>query len=552
MTGASSWIQVYDPLGHAWLSTLFAALPIVLLLVLLGAFEVRAHWAAAVALVAALATSIFIFGMPARMALATTVYGGAYGLLPIGWIIINAVFLYNLTVETGQFDIVKHSVERLSDDKRIQALLVAFSFGAFLEGAAGFGTPVAICSAMLMGLGFTPLHAAGLSLIANTAPVAFGAIGTPILTLGGITGIDPHVLGAMAGRQLPFVALIIPAWLVVTMAGWRGLKVVWPAVLVCGGSFAVVQFLWSNFIGPELVDIAGGLTSLLALALYCRFSRKTRKDTVLVEVRRGSIVRAWMPWLFLSIAVMAWGIPHVKATLNSQTVLAPKIEVPELHRRVYRDYPVEPHAVDRALMNDAQYRNEYAEPAIYTLNWASATGTAILFAALATMLFLRIPLRRAGAIALRTLIRMRTSVATIALMLALGFITRYGGTDATLGLAFTKTGALYPFFATLLGWLGVALTGSDTSSNVLFGSLQKITAQQLGFNPVLIVTANSTGGVMGKMIDAQSIVVATAATGQVGHEGRILRFVFWHSVALAVIMALIVMAQAYWLSWMIP
>ena len=567
-----TWIQIYDPLGNAWLSTAAAALPIVLLLVALGVLEWRAHVAAGAALLAALVVSTVVFGMPASAAVATAGYGAAYGLVPIGWIILNAVFLYSLTVETGQFEIVKQSVGHLSSDRRIQVLLVAFSFGAFIEGAAGFGTPVAICSALLMGLGFTPLHAAGLSLIANTAPVAFGAIGTPILTLGAVTGLDPKTLGAMAGRQLPFVALLVPAWIVMVMSGWRGLRAVWPAVIVCGGTFAVVQFLWSNFVGPELVDIVGGMVSICALALFCRVwqpaGRSEQRQGQATGLTRALVFRAWLPWVFLSVAVMLWGLAPVKALLNGgpeglaeyragrrqtmDAVLAPSWNVPLLHRRIFREYPVEPTSVDRARMTEDSYRNTRAEGAVFTLNWASATGTAILFAALATALYLRIPARRVLAVARGTLVRMRTSLATIALMLALGFVTRYGGTDATLGLAFTKTGVLYPFFATFLGWLGVALTGSDTSSNVLFGSLQKITAQQLGFNPVLIVTANSTGGVMGKMIDAQSIVVATAATGQAGQEGRILRFVFWHSVALATIMAAIVMLQAYVFPWMVP
>ena len=582
------WIQVYDPLGHAWLSTAAAALPIVLLLVALGILEWRAHLAALAGLTAALAVSIVVYGMPAPTAAATTVYGAAYGFLPIGWIILNAVFLYNLTVHTGQFEIVKVSVGRLSNDRRIQALLVAFSFGAFIEGASGFGTPVAICSALLIGLGFTPLYAAGLSLIANTAPVAFGAIGTPILTLAAVTGIPAHTLGAMAGRQLPFVSLLVPAWLVVTMSGWRGLRGVWPAVLVCGGTFAIVQFFWSNFVGPELVDIAGGLTSIAALALFMRVWRPSEVWTFDASRDPGSgirdpqsqnpkrrmvhsraeLTRAWMPWLFLSIAVILWGLAPVKAFLNGgpqglnayraggrpyvSQLLSPTWNVPLLHRAVFRDYPVVPTAVDPTRINDLAYRNERAEAAVFTLNWLSATGTAILLAALATALFLRISLGQLLSVALMTLRRMRAPLATIMLMLAIGFVTRYGGTDATLGLAFTKTGVVYPFFAALLGWLGVALTGSDTSSNVLFGSLQKITAQQLGFNPVLIVTANSTGGVMGKMIDAQSIVVATASTGQVGQEGRILRFVFWHSLALATIMGAIVMLQAYVFPWMVP
>jgi lactate permease len=577
------WIQVYDPLGNAWLSTAAAAFPIVLLLVALGVLEWRAHIAALTALVSALAVSIVVYGMPVGNAAATALYGAAYGFLPIGWIILNAVFLYQLTVATGQFEIVKTSVGRLSNDRRIQALLVAFSFGAFIEGAAGFGTPVAISAALLMGLGFTPLYAAGLSLIANTAPVAYGAIGTPILTLGAVTDMSPFTLGQMAGRQLPFVSLIVPAWLVATMSGWSGLRAVWPAVLVCGGSFAIVQFLWSNFVGPELVDIAGGIVSIVALALFCRVWQpkdvwdfpdaapaKPRSAHVqpAVDLSPASVRRAWMPWLFLSIAVTLWGLLPAKAFLNGgpaglaayraglpaqvSPVLQPSWAVPGLDRLIFRDFPVVPVATDRARIDDPAYRSTRGEAARFTLNWASATGTAILVAAIATALYLRVPFSQFLSVAVATLIRMRIALVTIMLMLSLGFVTRYGGTDATLGLAFTKTGSLYPFFAAFLGWLGVALTGSDTSSNVLFGSLQKITAEQLGFNPILIVTANSTGGVMGKMVDAQSIVVSTASTGQVGQEGKILRFVFWHSIALATIMATIVMLQAYVFPWMIP
>ena len=589
------WIQVYDPLGNPWLSTSAAALPIVLLLVTLGVLEWKAHWAALTGLISALAVSTIVYGMPVPTAAATAVYGAAYGLLPIGWIIVNAVFLYNLTVETGQFGIVKSSVANLSADRRIQALLIAFSFGAFIEGASGFGTPVAICSALLMGLGFTPLYAAGLALIANTAPVAFGAIGTPILTLAAVTGLPATTLSAMAGRQLPFVSVIIPVWLVVTMSGWGGLSGVWPAVLISGGVFAIAQYAWSNFVGPELVDIIGGLLSLGALTMLCRvwkprevwlfpeerdaissrpaLSGSANRGTSGVTVKapaiaRPALVRAWMPWVFLSVLVILWGLPSMKALMNGGTgglaafragrpavvsqALSPTWDVPLLHRYVFRDFPVEATAVDRAKMNDASYRNTRAEAARYNLNWLSATGTGILIAAILTAFYLRVPFGQVLAIAAMTLRRMRYPLLTIAVMLSLGYVTRYGGTDATLGLAFTKTGWLYPFFAAYLGWLGVALTGSDTSSNVLFGSLQKITAQQLGLNPILITTANSTGGVMGKMIDAQSIVVATASTGQQGAEGKILRFVFWHSLVLAALMGLIVMLQAYVFPWMIP
>lgn len=575
-----SWIQVYDPLGSPWLSIGAAALPIVLLLATLALLDWPAHRAAFAGLFAALVVSVGVYGMPLDAALATALYGAAYGLFPIGWIVLAAVFLYNLTVQTGQFEVVKQSVAHLSADRRVQALLIAFSFGAFIEGAAGFGTPVAITAALLMGLGFTPLYAAGLSLIANTAPVAFGAIGTPILTLAAVTGLPVQSLSSMAGRQLPLVSLLIPAWMVVTMSGWRGLAGVWPIVLICGGSFAVVQFAWSNFVGPELTDIAGGIASLAATAAAClvwhpretwTFPDEPRGAPPRSEVRLvGShVVRAWMPWLFLSLFVTAWGFAPTKALLNAgpsgmtslretgrppvpHPVLSPMIDVPRLHRLVYREFPVEPQPVDRARMNDPAYRSTRAEPARFAFNWLSATGTAILLAALVTILYLRIPRRQVLSVAALTLNRMKWPLITIACMLSIGFVTRYGGTDATLGLAFTKTGVLYPFFAAMLGWLGVALTGSDTSSNVLFGSLQKITAQQLGLNPILITTANSTGGVMGKMIDAQSIVVATAATNQRGQEGRILRFVFWHSLALAGIMGLIVMLQAYVFPWMIP
>jgi lactate permease len=556
------WIQVYDPLGTPWLSTLAAALPVVVLLATLALLQWRAHWSAAAGLATALAVSIFIFGMPIRSALAAAGFGAAYGLLPIGWIVVNAVFLYNLTVKTGRFDGLKSIVSRLSSDRRVQAILIAFSFGAFVEGAAGFGTPVAITAALLIGLGFTPLHAAGLALIANTAPVAFGAIGTPIITLAAVTGLPKDVLSAMAGRQLPVFALIIPAWIVLAMSGWRGLKGVWPAVLVSGGSFAVVQFLWSNFVGPELVDIVGGLVSLGALAWLCTVWRPS--DAPVVERPRGgepavAAGSALLPWVLLSVFVLLWGLKPVKDFLDGasrspavKATLAPVYDVPGLHALVFRDYPVERDAADAAKLGDAAYQSKRGEPARFRLNWLSATGTAILLAALLTAMVLRMRAADVANIAVATVRQMRPSLVTIALMLALGFVTRFGGTDATLGLAFTHTGVMYPFFAAMLGWLGVAMTGSDTSSNVLFGSLQKITAEQLGLSPVLICAANSTGGVMGKMIDAQSIVVATAATGQTGLEGQILRFVFWHSVALAVLMGLLVLAQAYWMPWIIP
>ncbi len=565
-----AWVQVYDPLGHAWLSTLAAALPIVLLLATLGVMRWPAHRAALLGLGSAVVVSVGLFGMPVRLAIETTIYGAAYGLFPIGWIVLGAIFLYNLSVTSGTFAVVKQSVARLSSDRRIQVLLIAFSFGAFIEGASGFGTPVAISAALLMGLGFSAHHAASLSLIANTAPVAFGAIATPILTLASVTGLPAFTLGAMAGRQLPFVSLLIPAWLVVVMSGWRGLRNVWPAVLVCGGSFAIVQFAWSNYVGPELVDIVGGLVSLGCVGALClkwrpRDQVPDTNPNVSAHLPGRTLVRAWLPWILLSVFVTLWGLTPVKRMLNTGSWrpgdragvsmsrwLAPQVDVPGLHRRVFREYPVVPAPVETARIGDPAYQERHGEAAVYTINWLSATGTGILLAALSTAWLLRIPRRTVVTVARATARQMRRSLLTISVMMALGFVTRYGGTDATLGLAFTKTGVLYPFFAAMLGWLGVALTGSDTSSNVLFGSLQRITAEQLGLNPILITTANSTGGVMGKMIDAQTIVVAGAATGQSGQEGTLLRAVFWHSLALAGIMGLIVLAQAYLFPWMIP
>lgn len=559
-----SWIQVYDPFHSPWLSTLAAAAPVIALLGLL-ALGVSAHRAAVAGLATALLVAILGFGMPATPALAAAAYGACFGLLPIGWIVVAAVFLYQLTVRSGQFEIVKRSVAAISPDRRIQALLIAFSFGTFVEGAAGFGTPVAICSALMIGLGFSPLYAAGLALIANTSPVAFGALGTPILTLAQVAGIDEMLLSQMAGRQLPLFSLIVPAWLVATMSGWRGVIGCWPAIVVCGGSFAGLQFLTANLHGPTLVDVIGGLGSLVCLALFLRIWQPrgiwrfadepahtaSASDESLAP---GEVMYAWMPWMLLSAMVFLWGWPPAKTCLNGGPADNPnwlagrsKLSFPiaGLNDLVYRTAPVVdvPSGLDHA---------SQPERAVYDLNWLSATGTGIFLAAILSALWLRIRPRIFVELFCTTLWRMRLALLTIACMLALAFVTKYSGCDATLGLAFTKTGWLYPFFAPLLGWLGVALTGSDTSSNALFGSLQRITAEQLGLNPILIVASNSTGGVMGKMIDAQSIVVAAVATEQTGGEGKILRFVFWHSLALAALVGLLTLAQAYWLGWMVP
>ncbi|HET6883818.1 MAG TPA: lactate permease LctP family transporter, partial [Pirellulales bacterium] len=539
------WVQIYDPFQSTWLSTLAAATPVIALLGLL-ALGVHAHRAAVAGLATALLVAIAGFGMPARAALAAAGYGACFGLLPIGWIVVAAVFLYQLTVRSGQFEIVKRSVAAISPDRRLQALLIAFSFGTFVEGAAGFGTPVAISAALMIGLGFSPLYAAGLALIANTSPVAFGALGTPILTLAQVAGVDEMQLSQMAGRQLPLFSLIVPAWLVATMAGWRGVVGCWPAILVCGGSFAGLQFLAANFHGPTLVDVIGGLGSLICLTLFLKVWRPREiwrfpdeRTAVAIPdehpLRAGQVAYAWTPWVLLSLMVFLWGWPPVKTFLNGGAEKQPNllagrskisVAVPGLDKLVYRTAPVArvPEGLDRAAD---------PEKAVYDLNWLSATGTGIFLAAVLTAAWLRIGPRVFVEIFFSTLWRMRWALLTIACMLALAFVTKYSGSDATMGLAFTHTGRLYPFFAPLLGWLGVALTGSDTSSNALFGSLQRITAEQLGLNPLLIVASNSTGGVMGKMIDAQSIVVAAVATEQTGGEGAILRFVFWHSVALA-------------------
>ncbi len=557
-----TWTQNYDPFASPILSPLVAALPVVVLLGLLATGRVSAARAALAGLIAAWLTAVFVFAPPeakeqglmpwAEAMLAAAINGAAFGLLPIGWIVLSAIFLYNLTVHAGQFDLVKHSVVSLSADRRLQALLIAFSFGAFVEGAAGFGTPVAISAALLMGAGFKPLQAAGLSLLANTAPVAYGALGTPILTLARVTNLDVDLLSAMAGRQLPFFSLLIPVWLVWVMAGWRGVRGVWPALLVCGGSFATVQFLVANFLGPMLVDVLGGVISLVCLALFLRVWQPREvwrfpgepaetisalaKDEV--APTRRHLVHAWLPWALLTVAVLCWGLKPVKERLGEASL---KIEVPCLHQAVSRTAPV--------------VQTAEPEKAVYELVWLSAPGTGIFVAAVLSAAWMGIAPSRFFLILGQTIYRVRWPLFTIACMLAIAYTTRYSGIDATLGIAFTRTGWLFPLFAALLGWLGVALTGSDTSSNALFGSLQTITADRLvdtgvlHLDPmqarVLLAASNSTGGVMGKMIDAQSIVVSAAATQQPGQEGAILRFVFWHSLALAILMGLLVMVQAY-------
>ena len=542
-----AWSQVYDPFGNAFLSTLVAALPIIVLLGGLAFFHIKAHWAAILGLLVALAVAVLAFGMPAGMAGRTAVYGALFGLLPIGWIVLNVIFMYNLTNEVGLFEVLQKSITGLTGDRRLQLLLVAFSFGAFFEGAAGFGTPVAVTAAILMGLGFSPLSSAGLSLIANTAPVAYGALGTPVIVLAAVTGLDIQALSSMIGRQLPFFSVLVPFWLIWAFVGFRRMIEIWPAILVAGVSFAVPQFLVSNYHGPWLVDVVAAMCSMAALAIFLRFwhprqvwtSASREGHTVgyaeaeAARVRHGftrpQIVKAWTPWVILSVLVFLWGLPDIKNWLNA--ISAPKFPIEGLHNLVVRMPPVVPKPTPEA--------------AVYVLNWLSATGTGILIAAIIAGLVMGLGVPAMVKTYGRTLHRVRYSLLTIAAMLALGYTTKGAGLDSTLGLAFAHAGWFYPFFGAMLGWLGVALTGSDTSSNVLFGGLQKVSAEQLGLSPVLMAAANSSGGVMGKMIDAQSIVVASTATQWYGHEGDILRYVFFHSLALAALMGVLVMAQAY-------
>ncbi|MBM3852102.1 MAG: L-lactate permease [Verrucomicrobia bacterium] len=543
------WPQNYTPLGGIGVSALVATIPVAVLLGLLAFWHVRAHLAALVSLAVALAIAILTYNMPASLALASAGFGAAFGLLPIGWLILNAIFIYQISVETGQFSVLQQQIAGVSGDRRIQALLIAFSFGAFIEGAAGFGAPVAISGALLIGLGFRPLEAAKLALIGNTAPVAFGSLGTPLVTLAPLTDLDLHLLSAMVGRQLPFFSLLVPFWLVWAQVGWRGMVSVWPACLVAGASFGLMQFLVSNLHGPWLVDIVSGVFSMVCVVVLMRFWRPREESrnapataaefAPAAAPATGPAWKAWLPWLLLTVFVFLWGLPNVKKSLND--LFAPQIPVPVLHNAVQKVPPVAPVPT--------------LEKAVFNLNLLSATGTALLLAGIASVVGLGVGLRRAVVIYGHTLLRVRVSLLTISVMMALGFTTRYSGTDTTMGLAMAGTGWLFPFFSPLIGWLGVALTGSDTSSNVLFGNLQKVSAEQLGFSPLLMCASNSSGGVMGKMIDAQSIVVASVATG--GHPespgaGTILRSVFWHSVALALLVGVLVMVQAYVWTGVVP
>jgi lactate permease len=546
-----TWTQVYDPLGHWWLSSLAAAIPILVLLGLLAGVKARPHLCAIAGAASAILCAILVFGMPARLAVTSFVYGVSFGLLKIVWIVVAAVYLYDISVDTGQFEIMKHSVAAITQDRRLQLLLVAFCFGAFIEGAAGFGAPVAIAGAFMIGLGFEPFHAAALNLIANTAPVAWGAIGTPVHTLAVVSALPESDLNAMIGRILPIMSVIVPFWLVRAMVSWSETFEVLPAILVVGISFAGTQFFWSNYMDSNLVDIVSGIVSIVATLLFLRIWQPRRVWRFAHErsapvtpaihagapashYTAGQITRAWLPFAVLSVFVLLWGLPSVKLTMGRATTPAFSRggwEVPLLHKTVLRAPPV--------------VTKPTPEPALFDFNWLTATGTGCFFAALLSGVLLGVRPKRLAEIFAHTIYRMRLAIIAMACMLGLGYVTRYSGMDAVLGLAFTRTGWLYPFFGTYIGWLGVALTGSDTSSNALFGGLQRFTAQQLNLSPILMCATNSAGGVMGKMIDAQSITVATAATNQVGNEGTIFRFVFWHSVALAAIVGVIVLLYAY-------
>jgi len=541
------WQQVYDPMGNMVLSTVLAAIPVVVMLVGLGFLHMKAHIAALAGLVAALVIAVFAFHMPAEMAGKAAGLGALTGLLPIGWIVLNIIFLHQLTERNGSFKVLQDSIAGVTEDRRLQLLLIAFSFGAFFEGAAGFGTPVAVTAAMLIGLGFSPLAASGLSLIANTAPVAYGALGTPIITLAKVHGYDVNAISAMVGRQLPFFSLLVPFWLIWAFAGFRGMLQIWPAILVTGVFFAVPQFLVSNYFGPELVDVVAAAVSMVALALFLRVWKPreiwtsvvprgheaTAGEAAAATARtvhpRADVLRAWMPWVLLAVFVFIWGLLPVKNWLN--LLYAPNFPIEGLHNMIERVPPVVP--------------KNTKEGAVYAFTLLSATGTAILLAAVVGGLLAKYNPLQLVRVYGATLWKVRYSLATIAIMLALGTVTRYSGLDTTLGLAFAATGWLYPFFGTLMGWLGVALTGSDTASNVLFGGMQKVAAGQLGLPVNLMGAANSSGGVMGKMIDAQSIVVASTATGWLNKEGEILRYVFFHSLALAALVGILVMLQAY-------
>ena len=538
------WQQVYDPFHAQWLSTAVAALPVVTLFFVLVALRQRVWRAALAGALVALAVAITAFGMPVRLAGYAALHGVVFGFLRIAWVIVASIFLYEIAVETGQFERMKRSIAHLSNDRRIQAVLIAFCFGAFLEGLGGGGAPVAIAGAFLIGLGFPPFEAAVLCLLANTAPVAWGGVGNPIRTLAGVTGLPEHVLSAMAGRILPPFSLILPIWLVRTMTSTRGTIEVMPALLVSGGTFALIQFVWSNYIEIGLVDVVASIGSLLVSVAFLKYWRpehpqclESTSDSAASAppLSTRDVLVAWSPFILTSVFILAGGLPASARWLRSASLAFP---LTGLHNQVLRMPPLAP--------------GPTPESAVMDLNVIPLPGTAVFAGALVSAWLLGVPFTRMTTLMARTWRKMIPSLVAISGMVSLAFITRYAGMDSVLGLSLTGTGWMYPLFGTLLGWLGVALTGTDAGSNALFGNLQQVTAKQLGLSPVLMAAANSTGGVMGKMIDAQSIVVASVATGQHGHEAAIFKAVFFHSIVLATLVGLVVMLYAYVLTAFIP
>lgn len=550
-----AWQQLYDPAGNLWLSSLIALLPIAFFFVALAVLRMKGWLAGTITVAIALAVALLFYRMPLSQAFAAAGYGFVYGLWPIAWIILGAVFLYKVSVKTGQFDIIRASILSVTEDQRLQMLMVGFAFGAFLEGAAGFGAPVAITAALLVGLGFKPLYAAGLCLIVNTAPVAFGAMGIPIIVAGQVTGLDAFEIGQMAGRQLPFLTLIVLFWIMAIMDGWRGVKETWPAVLVAGGSFAIAQYLTSNFIGPELPDITASLTSLVCLTLFLRrwkpvrifrFDTQTSAEAAAqaLEAPRhstGQIVKAWSPFLILTAMVTIWSIRPFKALFAAGGALEHwvlKIPVPSLDQLVQKMPPIVPVPT--------------GYEAIYRFDVVSATGTAIMLGAVIAIVLLKMRPAAALRTFAETANELKVPIYSIGMVLAFAFIANYSGLSATLALALAHTGKAFTFFSPFLGWLGVFLTGSDTSSNALFSALQATTAQQIGVSEVLLVAANTTGGVTGKMISPQSIAIACAAVGLAGRESDLFRFTVKHSLIFTVMVGILTTVQAYWLTWMIP
>lgn len=550
-----AWQQLYDPAGNLWLSSLIALLPIAFFFVALAVLRMKGWLAGTITVAIALAVALLFYRMPLSQAFAAAAYGFVYGLWPIAWIILGAVFLYKVSVKTGQFDIIRASILSVTEDQRLQMLMVGFAFGAFLEGAAGFGAPVAITAALLVGLGFKPLYAAGLCLIVNTAPVAFGAMGIPIIVAGQVTGLDPFEIGQMAGRQLPFLTIIVLFWIMAIMDGWRGVKETWPAVLVAGGSFAIAQYLTSNFIGPELPDITASLASLVCLTLFLRrwkpvrifrFDTETSAEAAAQALeapryRTGQIIKAWSPFLILTAMVTVWSIKPFKALFAAGGPLEHwvlKLPVPALDQLVQKMPPIVP--------------SPSAYEAVYKFDAVSATGTAIMLGAVLAIVLLK--MRPAAALRTfgETANELKVPIYSIGMVLAFAFIANYSGLSATLALALAHTGKAFTFFSPFLGWLGVFLTGSDTSSNALFSALQATTAQQIGVSEVLLVAANTTGGVTGKMISPQSIAIACAAVGLAGKESDLFRFTVKHSLIFTVMVGIITTVQAYWLTWMIP